>query len=314
MSMIIARVRRTLRERGLVERGMRVLAGCSGGPDSAAMLVVLARLRAELGFELEAASVDHGLRPEAALDVDIARSQADAVGVRFHALAVNVSRAGSIQANARAARYAALAGLARHLGAARIAVGHTRDDQAETVIMRVLRGAGVPGLAGIEPMRRDGVIRPLIDCRRADVGAFASEHCRALARDASNQDPSHERVRVRHELLPRMEREDPALVNHLADLADDARELLAAVVPEADTALATALQGDGSIQLSTLERAPAAIRTLALRAWIARATGSEPGRAHLDQLQCAANRDVEVWLPEGWVVRSSAGRLYLSRS
>jgi tRNA(Ile)-lysidine synthase len=311
---IVAQVRRTIHERGLIERGTRVLAACSGGPDSAAMLVALARLRVELGFELEAASVDHGLRVDAAADVAIAAAQAESVGVRFHPLRVNVPTSGSIQANARAARYTALGALAQNLRAARIAVGHTRDDQAETVIMRMLRGAGVAGLAGIEPLRRDGVIRPLIDCRRADVGAFALKHCSVLAHDPSNDDPSYERVRVRRELLPRMERENPALTHHLADLADDARALLAALVPQADAVLAAALQGDGSIQLSALERSPQAVRALALRVWLTRQTGCEPGRAHLEQLERAAVRNVEVWLPEGWVARSAAGVLRLTRS
>jgi len=311
---IVARVRRTLRERGLIERSMRVLAACSGGPDSAAMLVVLARLREELGFELDAASVDHGLRAEAAADVEIARAQAEAAGVRFHPLRVHVARRGSLQANARTARYEALFTLGRHLGAARIAMGHTRDDQAETVLMRVLRGAGLPGLAGIEPLRSDGVIRPLIDCRRVDVGAFAAKHCSLLARDPSNEDAGYERVRVRSELLPWMEREDPAVVDHLADLAEDARAALEALAPQVQALLDAALQGDGSIQLSTLNAAPRATRALALRAWLERCTGREPGRAHLTQLERAGTHDVEVWLPEGWVVRAAAGRVRLSRS
>jgi len=311
---IVARVRRTLRERGLIEPSMRVLAACSGGPDSAAMLVALARLREELGFDLEAASVDHGLRAEAGADVEIARAHAESARVRFHPLQVHVARKGSLQANARAARYEALLTLARDQGAARIAIGHTRDDQAETVLMRMLRGAGLSGLASIEPLRSDGVIRPLIDCRRADVGAFAAKHCSVLARDPSNEDTSYERVRVRSELVPWMEREDPAVVNHLADLAEDARAALAALAPQGEAVLDAALQGDGSIQLSTLDSAPRAVRALALRAWLTRCTGSEPGRAHLTQLERASSSNVEVWLAEGWVVRSAAGRLRLSRS
>jgi tRNA(Ile)-lysidine synthase len=313
-AVIVAQVRRTLVQRALVERGMRVLAACSGGPDSAAMLVALARLQGELDFSLEAASLDHGLRASAGADVEIARAQAEEVGVPFHALRIQVAPAASVQAAARDARYRALTALAERLGAERIAVGHTQDDQAETVIMRMLRGSGVPGLAAIEPLRRDGVMRPLIDCRRADVGAFAMRHCKLLARDPSNDDPSYGRVRVRRELLPQMEREDEAIVAHLADLADDARALLAALAPEVEALLAAALQGDGSIQLSTLQQAPRAIRALALRWWLTRATGSEPGRAHLTQLERADAREVEVWLPEGWVVRGAAGRLTLART
>jgi len=202
---------------------MRVLAACSGGPDSAAMLLALARLANELDFGLEAASVDHGLREDAARDVEIAAEQAASAGVPFHGLRVEVAAQGSLQAAARSARYAALHELAVRLGAARIAVGHTLDDQAETVLLRVLRGSGLSGLAGVTPRRADGVIRPLIDCRRADVAAFAASRCTRIANDPSNVDARFERVRIRSEVLPRLSAENPVVVEHLADLADEAR-------------------------------------------------------------------------------------------
>jgi tRNA(Ile)-lysidine synthase len=312
--MIIARVRRTLRERGLIPTGARVLVACSGGPDSSALLWVLARLASELGVELEAASVDHGLRADAAADVEIARSQADAVGVPFHALRVQVPAGASVQAQARTARYAALHGLAARRGATRIAVGHTQDDQVETVLMRVLRGASVLGLAGIEPARKDGVIRPLIDCRRADILAFATQHCGAVAHDPSNDDPRFERVRLRKRIVPLLEQEDPALAQHLADLADDARDLADALAGTVETVLAAALEADDTIALSALSQAPAAVRVLALRRWLTQVTGQEPSRSHLSQLELADTRAVEVWLPSGWVVVSDARRLRVSRS
>jgi tRNA(Ile)-lysidine synthase len=136
-----ARVRQTLRDRGLVEPGMTVLVACSGGPDSAALLRALGLVAPELGFSLAAASVNHGLRASAALDVEIARAQALALGIPFHSLHVQLAPGGSIQAQARTARYAALLALAAAQGMQRIATGHTRDDQAETVVLRLLRGA-----------------------------------------------------------------------------------------------------------------------------------------------------------------------------
>jgi tRNA(Ile)-lysidine synthase len=312
--MIVARVRRSIRERGLIEPGMRVLAACSGGPDSAAMLVVLARLCSELDFELDAASVDHGLRPGARADVELAQAQAAQAGVAFHALRVEVDVSGSLQAGARSARYEALSALAARVGAQRIAVGHTQDDQAETVVMRLLRGAAVAGLAGIDPLRRDGVIRPLIDCRRADVAAFAAQHCASIARDPSNDDPRFERVRMRSSVLPLLEREDPALIQHLCDLADDARAVSAALVPLARQLLAAVRQDDESIDVSSLLAAPAPIRKLALRLWLER-VGAELGRAHIALVERATTAKAEVWLPGGWVVRSAGdGRLRLSRS
>lgn len=312
---MIARVRRTVLERGLIEPGMRVLAACSGGPDSAAMLVALRRLSTDLGFTLEAASVDHGLRAGAKTDLAIARAQAAAAGVPFHALQVSVPASASLQAEARAARYGALLALASHIGAARVAVGHTRDDQAETVVLRMLRGSGLLGLRGIDPARQDGVIRPLIDCRREEVAAFAQRHCPEIASDPSNVDRRFGRSRVRADVLPVLQREDPAIVDHLADLAEEARALSAALLPSAEALLALSIQPDDIIDVSTWRASPAAIRVLALRIWLERATGEEPRRSHLAAVDRATNAPGEIWLSAGWVVRSAGnGQLQLGRN
>jgi tRNA(Ile)-lysidine synthase len=312
--MVIARVRRTLLERGLIAPGMRVLAACSGGPDSGAMLFALQRLSSELGFTLEAASVDHGLREGAKADLATAGAQAAAAGVRFHALQVSVTGSASLQAEARAARYGALLRLASHIGAARIAVGHTLDDQAETVVLRILRGSGVLGLRGIDPSRPDGVIRPLIDCRRAEVAAFAQRHCPEIASDPSNADRRFGRSRVRADVLPVLQREDRAIVEHLADLAEEARALSASLRPTAEALLAASIQADDIIDVSTWASSPASIRRLALRIWLERATGEEPRRSHLAAVDRAMTAAGEVWLSAGWMVRSAGnGRLQLGR-
>jgi tRNA(Ile)-lysidine synthase len=278
------------------------------------MLVALARLGDELGFTLEAASVDHGLRPAAAADVEIARAQADALGVRFHALRVEVQAGPSRQANARAARYRALGELATAIGAQRVSVGHTLDDQAETVVQRMLRGAGIGGLSGIDPRRADGVIRPLIDCRRADVAAFASIHCPSLARDPSNADPQYLRTRVRNEILPLLAREDPEIVQHVSDLADDARAAQAVLLEQARSLVSFSGQDNGSIDVSTWVSAPSPVRRLALRVWLERETTHDPGRAQLVALERALSAPAEVRLAAGWVVRSkNVGRLELVR-
>lgn len=309
--MIVARVRRTITERALVDRGMHVLAACSGGADSGAMLFALARLAPEMGFALQAASLDHGLRPTAVRDVEIARTQAQAAGVPFHALAVSVASGASLQARAREARYAALFACAKDIGAERVAVAHTRDDQAETVVMRVLRGAGIGGLGGIAPRRADGVVRPLIDCARAEVLAFARRHCPAIAEDQSNADARFERVRVRERIVPALAAEDPAVIDHLADLADDARELWDALAPGARDLLERGLEDSVTIRVSTLREAPAAVRRVALRIWVREVTGTPLGRAALDQIDHGLSRGGEVWLAGGWRVLIAAERARL---
>jgi tRNA(Ile)-lysidine synthase len=273
--------------------------------------MVLAQLQAELDFTLEAASVDHGLRADAAVDVEIARDQARAAGVPFHALRVTVSTHGSLQAAARTARYDALRALAARLAASRLALGHTRDDQAETVLMRVLRGAGLLGLSGIDPARSDGVIRPLIDCDRSAAAEFAARHCDRVARDPSNGDTRFERARIRTELLPALAREDPAIVDHLCDLAEDAHALRALLAPQAQDALALCRQEQAIIDVSRLNANPVALRRLVLRAWLEPLVGAELGRSHIEQLERAARLGGEIWLPHGFRVHAQRGVLTL---
>ncbi|MET0388269.1 MAG: tRNA lysidine(34) synthetase TilS [Polyangiales bacterium] len=308
--MLISRVRRTIETRALITRGSVVVCACSGGPDSAALLACLARLADELGFALHAASVDHGLRPEAAADVRIAQRQAEHVGVPFHALAIAVPAGGSLQARARELRYAALAELAQRLGAARIAVGHTQDDQAETVLARMLRGAGLWGLAAISPRRSDGVVRPLIDCRRSDVHQFARRSFTALAEDLSNVNPRFERVRIRSHVVPTLEMEDRALVRHLAQLAEDARDCMALVDTLAEALLGQCMTGAETLEISELVSQPATLRRAVLRQFVDRSTGLPIGRAELAQLDQVLCRDRgEVWLSAGYSVHASGGGL-----
>jgi tRNA(Ile)-lysidine synthase len=312
--MIVAQVRRTLLQRGLLEPGERVLVACSGGPDSAALLAALQRLAPELQLRLDAASVDHGLRPDAAADVALARAQAEALGVPFHSLRVEVPRDGSLQAAAREARYAALLGRMAELGAGRLAVGHTRDDQAETVLLRVLRGSGLRGLGGIQPRRQDGVIHPLLDCARQDVHRFAASLALPLADDPSNRDPRHARVRVRHSVVPVLQAEDPALSEHLADLADDARAASEELDRSALALLASAGDGPERLRISSLREATPSLRRAAMQRWLGAAGDPGPGRAQLEQLEAALSGRGEVWLSGGRHVRAQDGWLWLGRS
>ncbi|HEX7479750.1 MAG TPA: tRNA lysidine(34) synthetase TilS [Polyangiales bacterium] len=313
--MVVARVRRTIEQRALLGRGMRVLVGCSGGPDSAALLLALCRLAPELGVTLEAASVDHGLRADAALDVAVAARQARSLGVGFHALRVAVPAGGSVQAQAREARYEALLGLAAKLGAHRVAVGHTLDDQAETVLLRVLRGAGLRGLGAIEPLRSDGVIRPLLDCPRAEVHAFAQAHFVEIARDPSNDQSRWKRVQVRSQLMPALLTQDARVAEHLADLADEARASVELVDQLATELLQRARVDGETLRISELRKAPAVVLRAALRIWVLAQPASAPGRAQLAQLeQTIISGRGEVWLAQGARVVAAGAALAILRA
>jgi tRNA(Ile)-lysidine synthase len=307
--MITSTVRRTVRERELLEPRDHVLVACSGGPDSTVLLHVLHRLRNELGITLCAASIDHGLRPESADEVRQVEAFARELGVPFVARALKVASEGpSIQARARELRYRALQEIAAMQSATRIAIGHTRDDQAETVLGRLLRGAGIRGLAGIEARRADGVIRPLIDCARADVRAYAVERGLRFVDDPSNQQRAFERVRIRHEVLPTLEAEDPQIVAHLCALADEAAELdayLEAETPDPPP------KGERFVGQEVLEALPPPVRIRWLRGWIGSETGLVPSRSHLTEIGRLLAGPGEVLLGSGWSVRREEGGLFL---
>lgn len=216
---LLTLVERTLREECGIERGARILLAVSGGPDSMALLHALARMAPALGFELSAHGVDHGLRPEASAELDLAERVATASGVPFDRSRVRVAPGGNLQARARRARYDALDRAAERAGAGLIATAHQADDRAETVVLRLLRGSGPRGLA-VLPARSGSLIRPLIRVRRADVMAHLGRHHVEHAVDPSNQDRRYLRVRVRLDLMPMLEALSPRIVPHLTALAD----------------------------------------------------------------------------------------------
>jgi tRNA(Ile)-lysidine synthase len=215
---LVTAVRRTLLEECAPLAGRVIVAAVSGGGDSQAMLSALGRLAPKLGFSLVAHGVDHGLRAGAAAELDLAQALAEKLGVPFGRTQLQVGQGGNIQARARDARYAAL----RQVAAAHdalIATAHHADDRAETVLLRLLRGAGPRGLA-VLPARAHDVIRPLIRVTKHDVQLHLQRHGLDFAEDPSNQDAAFLRVRVRREAMPLLQRLSPQIVRHLNALAD----------------------------------------------------------------------------------------------
>jgi tRNA(Ile)-lysidine synthase len=217
---LITLVRSAIRAHDLVPRGSTVLVAVSGGPDSMALLHVLAGLRARLAFGLFAHGVDHGLRPDAAAELDAAEAFARRLEVPFARTKVRVRPGGNLQARARDERWTALYDAAARVGATRIATGHHADDRAETVILRLLRGTRLGGLAVLPPLQGDR-IRPMVHARRADIEAHVRRHRIPFCVDPSNADPRFLRARVRHEVLPVLERLGPRIVEHMCTLADE---------------------------------------------------------------------------------------------
>lgn len=222
-------VRSTIRRHAMLAGGETVLVAVSGGADSVALLHALMTLGPELSLRLAVLHVDHGLRPDSGRDAEFVRALAARLDVPAAVERVTVDRRGSLEAAARAARYAALEAHAARLGAHRIALGHTADDQAETVLMRMRAGAGVRGLAGI-PAVRGRIIRPLLEVRRSDLVAALREAGLSWVEDPSNRDPRFLRNRIRHALLPLLGASaGPDVVTTLNRVARLCRETVEAV-------------------------------------------------------------------------------------
>ena len=216
-------VGRTLRRHTMLTGGETVLVAVSGGADSVALLTTLLALAPAWRLDLRVLHVDHGLRRDSAADADFVRRLGNRLGVPVEVTAVHVGP-GSVESAARAVRHAALEAAADRLGATRIALGHTADDQAETVLMRLLEGTGVRGLAGIPPVR-GRLIRPLIEARHADAVAALDAAGVPWVEDPSNDDRKFFRNRVRHELLPLLAAVyQPDIVTHLTAVARAARQ------------------------------------------------------------------------------------------
>ncbi len=207
MSTLLERVEQTVSEQALFGAGDVLVAAVSGGADSTVLACLLAELAPRLGARLVALGhVNHQLRPAADADEACCRELAARLDVAFEARRTDVRaearvRKTSIEDAARTVRYLFLSEIAAAHGATRVAVGHTRDDQAETVLLRLARGAGPTGLAAIFP-RAGQVIRPLLDVRRVEVEAWLRERGIGWREDESNQDRTIPRNKVRHELVP----------------------------------------------------------------------------------------------------------------
>lgn len=216
---VLTLVRRVLGRECPQPRGSHLLIAVSGGGDSMALLHVLVLLRREFGLLLSAHGVNHGLRPEARDELATAAAFAEAHEVPFTVSQLALAAGGNLQARAREARYAALRSEAARVGATRIATAHHADDRAETVLLRLLRGAAVSGL-GVLPVQSGDLIRPLIRAPRAAIALHLQRHSVPHAHDPSNLDPRFLRVRVRQELMPLLKELSPGIVKHLTGLAD----------------------------------------------------------------------------------------------
>jgi tRNA(Ile)-lysidine synthase len=278
-----------------------VVVGCSGGADSVALLA----LAADAGLDPIAAHVDHGLRPAGNLDRDHVAALAARLGARFDARTVDVAPGTNLEERARDARYEALEAARVECGASAILVAHTTDDQAETVLLNILRGAAGTGLSGM-PSRRGLVVRPLLGFRRAETEALCAALGLPVLHDPMNDDEAFRRVAVRRRVLPMLAGvAGRDLVPVLARQADLLREESAFL----DELARAAWPGpDGTSARALAELSPVLARR-AVRQWLG---PPPPSSAEVTRvLQVAASRHRATELSGGRRVRRSAGRLHL---
>ena len=263
----------------------------SGGPDSVALLV----LACATGASVHAVHVDHGLRPGSADEAAVVAAAAERVGASWETVSATVPPGPNLEARARRARYDLVGPTA--------ATGHTADDQAESMLLALLRGSGWDGLRGMEP----GPRRPLLALRRAETHDLCARLGLAVVDDPSNASPQHRRNRVRHELLPL-----------LADIAD--RDVVEVIARQAELfRQGGRVLDDEAARLDPVDapavaRAPEIIGRTAVRTWLRAGTGSEhpPDLATVDRVLAVARLEADATdVGGGWRVRRSGQRLHL---
>jgi len=294
----------------MTRSGDRVLVAVSGGSDSVGLLAILSRLSRRLGVDLVCGHVNHQLRgADADRDEACAENLALRLGVKFVRAAVELglNEEGNLEERAREVRYAALHRLALEEGCARIATGHTEDDQAETVLLRLTRGAGPLGIAGIRPCRSDGVIRPLIDCSRESVRSVVRELGLTWREDSSNQDVRFQRNMMRQRVVPVLRELNPRAtqaISRAAALLQAQEEIVQEWVV---ATLAGATEG-GALRVDAIRTIAAPLRGYLVRGWLVE-QGVGPRRLtarHVDSVLALAGgsrASGEIALPGNRIVR-----------
>jgi tRNA(Ile)-lysidine synthase len=274
--------------------GSVVTCAVSGGADSLALLA----LAVAAGLNVTAIHVDHGLRPESASEADIVRLAAESLGAQFRAVSVEVGQGPNLEARARQARYEALPD--------EVLTGHTADDQAETVLLNILRGAGVDGLAGIRPTGGPShqVGHPLLAIRRAETEAVCELLQWTPVSDPSNNDHSLLRNRIRQQILPVLNEAahrdlTPILSRQAALMADDS-DLLDELAAHIDPTDAKALAG-----------APVALARRAIRRWLS--GNHPPDAASVERVLAVARGEVIACeLPGGFRISRTNQRISIT--
>ncbi len=310
---LLDKVARTVARHGLLTPRDSILVAVSGGPDSVALLAALLDLNRG-SWRIGVGHVDHRLRGrESMRDRRFVERLATRLGCEVHVAEVSLARGPNLEERARDARYRALAEIARRNRYRTIATGHTLDDQAETVVHRLARGAGPGGLGGIARRREDGVVRPLLDVERQDVIRFLRSRDIRYCVDRTNRSQRFTRNRIRRRVLPVLARElNPAIHRALGRTADLLRDDDAALEAAARRCLRR-IRSSLGLDCDRLSRLAPALQRRVVRLWIESERGDLRAvrLEHVERIRAAAlegHDGSRISLPGGIVTRAF-GRL-----
>ncbi|MBR3296919.1 MAG: tRNA lysidine(34) synthetase TilS [Firmicutes bacterium] len=315
-------VRHTIKKHKLINKGDEVLLGLSGGPDSLCLLHILCLLRFEIGFGLSALHLNHKIRgAEADADAEWVKELCGLLCVPLAVYERDIpamaKELGITEEDAgRRVRHELLKAEAEKTGA-KVALAHNRDDQAETVLLRILRGTGVHGLGAMEYERADGLIRPLLDTPRSEVERYCRDNGLAPRIDSSNAETDYLRNRVRLELLPQLEAYNPNIKESLVRLASAAREDDACLSAMAEEWTERHFR-DGAIPVKDLrELYPALFPRVVMLAFKKIGLTSDISSVHIEALRASVfkqegNKTIEF--PRGFEAYKRAGLVHFRRS
>jgi tRNA(Ile)-lysidine synthase len=329
-TMLAGRVLRFIERHRMFQPGDRVVVGLSGGADSMALTEVLFELRDRLEIELVLAHLNHGLRAEANDDEEFCRSVAANKGLPFVSSRIDVAERArkqgrSLEDAGREARYEFLDAQADSFEARKMALGHTLDDQAETFLLRLLRGSGARGLSGMNPVRTTGasarwLVRPLLEVRRADIEDYLDQKAAPFVQDPTNVDLRFTRNRIRHQELPRLtEAFNPRLSEALArsaSLLREEEEWMEAETSRIFRALAEKKDSAVHLDRAALAGHPRALRRRLIRRAVQEMRGLEGiSQRHVEDVLTLVEdgqSGQEIHLP-GLVVGRSFGQIRFQR-
>ena len=315
---VLERVTAAARRHAMFDAGSSVLVAVSGGPDSICLLHSMVRLRRLLGLRLTCFHFDHALRPDAVADAEYVRRQAGRLGIPYvlRRASTRPGRGESVEAWARSERYGAMLTVFEDLGASAAALGHTADDQAETLLLAMLRGGGLEAMAGMRPVSRP-FVRPLLGVSRQETEAF----CRSLRlrprRDPMNEDPAFLRVAIRKRVIPALEEGvgrgvRDTLARTASLLARDA-DLLEAMTAAAAVSIVASDGDDRILRAEPLSQLPLPLSSRIVHREIL-ALGRLPEAAHVEAVLGLARGKPgrTLRLPGGLRARRERGYVRLS--